>query len=202
MRHAAGFTLIEVLVASVILAVMGVLAHRGVADTRIAVERTREHMSRVRDVQRAVTLLTSDFRQLAPRAVRETIGDGYRPALYRDPNANTLVELSRGGWPNTIGGPRGSVQRVVYTLEDRRLVRSHWSVTDPVLATEPLRRELLDGVERVEIRYLDAGRQWQQQWPELGTAGDLGLRMRPLAVELVIQLADYGEIRRLIEVPG
>lgn len=201
-RAAAGFTLIEVLVASVILAVLGVLAHRGVADTRIAVERTREHMTRVREVQRAVTLLTSDFRQLAPRPVRESIGDGYRPALYRDPNATSLVELSRGGWPNTIGAPRGSIQRVVYSLEDRTLVRRHWTVTDAVLATEPVRRDLLGQVESVEIRYLDSGRQWQLQWPELGRPGELALRARPLAVELVIRLSDYGEIRRVIEVPG
>lgn len=201
-RGARGFTLVEVLVASVIMATLGVLAHRGVADTRIAVERTREHMTRVREVQRAVTLLATDFRQLAPRPVRETIGDGYRPALYRDPNAVSLVELSRGGWPNTAGSTRGSVQRVVYALENGTLIRSHSVVTDAVQATEPVRRELLRDVERVEIRYLDAGRQWQLQWPELGSTGDLALRMRPVAVEVIIELADYGEIRRLIEVPG
>jgi general secretion pathway protein J len=201
-RAAAGFTLIEVLVASVILAVLGVLAHRGVADTRIAVERTREHMDRVREVQRAVTLMTGDFRHVAPRPVRETIGDGYRPALFRDPNATSLVEMSRSGWPNTAGTPRGTVQRVVYTLEDQILVRRHWTVTDPVLSTEPVRRELLGKVRRVEIRYMNAARQWQLEWPELGSVGGAELRARPLAVEIVIELEDYGEIRRLVEVPG
>jgi general secretion pathway protein J len=201
-RPSRGFTLIEVLVASVILAIMSVLGHRVVADTRIAVERTREHMSRVREVQRAVTLMTSDFRQVAPRPVRESIGDGYRAALLRDPNGTSLVELSRAGWPNTPGTPRGTVQRVVYTLENGVLVRRHWTVTDPVLATEPVRRELLKRVERVEIRYLNVTRQWQAEWPELGAAGGTELRARPLAVEFVIELEDYGEIRRLVEVPG
>jgi general secretion pathway protein J len=201
-RAASGFTLIEVLVASVILAVLGVLAHRGVADTRIAVERTREHMDRVREVQRAVTLMAGDFRQVTPRPVRETIGDGYRPALFRDPNAASLVEMSRSGWPNTAGTPRGTVQRVVYTLEDQVLVRRHWTVTDPVLSTEPVRRELLGQVRRVEIRYMNAARQWQLEWPELGSVGGAELRARPLAVEIVIELEDYGEIRRLVEVPG
>jgi general secretion pathway protein J len=197
-----GFTLVEVLVASVILAVLGVLAHRGVADTRIAVERTREHMTRVREVQRAMTLMTSDFRQIAPRPVRESIGDGYRPALFRDPNGTSLVEMSRGGWPNTAGTPRGTVQRIVYTLEDGALIRRHWTVTDPVLSTEPVRRELLKNVERVEIRYLNAARQWQAEWPELGAAGGAELRARPLAVEIIVELEDYGELRRLVEVAG
>jgi general secretion pathway protein J len=201
-RRSRGFTLVEVLVSSVILAVLGVLAHRGVADTRIAVERTREHMTRVREVQRAITLMVSDFRQVAPRPVRETIGDGYRPALFRDPNGTSLVEISRAGWPNTAGTPRGTVQRVVYTLENGVLIRRHWTVTDPVLATEPIRRELLKEVRSVEIRYLNSGRQWLAEWPELGSAGGTELRARPLAVEIVVELEDYGQIRRLVEVPG
>lgn len=202
MKHLRGFTLIEVLVATVILAVLSVMAHRGVAETRLAVERTREHMERVRDVQRAVTLMTADFRQLAPRPVRALVGDGYRPAVERDPNAVSLVELSRDGWPNTIGAPRGSVQRVLYVLEEGKLLRRHWQVTDATLASEPVSRELLDRVQRVEIRYMNAGREWQVEWPPLGAPPAISLRARPLAIEFTVVLEDYGEIRRLVEVPG
>lgn len=197
-----GFTLVEVLVATVILAVMGVMAYRSVTEARIAVEHTSGHMDRLRAVQRAMTLFAGDFRSLAPRPVRETIGDGYRAALLRDPNAATLVELSRSGWPNGAATPRGTVQRVSYRLEQRTLVREHWNVTDATLASPPIQRRLLDEVERVEIRYLNSGREWVSQWPPLGSPGDTGLRARPLAVEIVIVLADYGELRRLIEVPG
>jgi general secretion pathway protein J len=202
MRPQRGFTLIEVLVATVILAILSVMAHRGVAETRLAVERTREHMDRVREVQRAVTLITTDFRQLAPRPVRALVGDGYRPALERDPNAINLVELSRAGWSNTIGAPRGTVQRVLYLVEGDKLIRRHWQVTDATLANEPISRELLTGVESVQVRYMNAGREWQEQWPPLGTPAPLALRVRPLAVEFLIVLSDYGEIRRVIEVPG
>jgi len=159
-------------------------------------------MERVREVQRAVTVLTTDFRQLAPRPVRALVGDGYRPAIERDPNAVSLVELSRDGWPNTIGAPRGSVQRVLYVLEEGKLVRRHWQVTDATLANELVSRELLTGVERVEIRYMNTSREWQAQWPPPGAPVPLSLRARPLAIEVTVVLDDYGEIRRLIEVPG
>lgn len=202
MRRSGGFTLVEVLVASFILAILGVMGHRGVAEARLAVDHARTHMTRVREVQRAVTLMTTDFRLLAPRPVRALVGDGYRPAVFRDPNGIDLVELSRAGWPNTAGTPRGTVQRVVYVLEDRTLVRRHWNVTDATLANEPVTRRLLTGVERVDIRYLGGGAEWQPQWPPLEESPEAALRQRPRAVEIVVVLSDYGELRRLVEVPG
>lgn len=197
-RRATGFTLIEVLVATVILAVLSVLAHRGVAETRLVVERTRESASRFRDVQRAMTLMVTDFRQLAPRPVRQPVGDGYRAAFLTDANTSDLMEFSRSGWPNGYGASRGTVQRVVYVLEGDILIRRHWPVTDPTLSTEPISRELLRGVESVSFRYMDADREWQDQW----NPGRSDLRIRPMAIEVVIRLQDYGELRRLVEVAG
>ena len=200
--RARGFTLIEILVATVILAVMAMMAYRSVSEARVAVQHADRHMDRLREVQRAMSLLAGDFRTLAPRPVREPIGDGYRAALLRDPNAVTLVELSHAGWPNGAATPRGTVQRVRYRLEERELIREHWNVTDPTLAILPVERRLLGQVERVEIRYMNAGREWVTQWPPLGSPGDTGFRSRPRAVEVTIVLTDYGELRRLVEVAG
>jgi general secretion pathway protein J len=202
MRCQRGFTLLEILVATVILAIMGLMAYRAVGEAQVAVAAADVHMGRLREVQRAMHLLVTDFRTLAPRPVRETIGDGYRAALLRDPNSVSLVELSHAGWPNGAGTPRGTVQRVLYRIEDRKLIREHWNVTDPTLANLPVKRDLLDDVVRVEIRYMNPGREWVPQWPPLNSASAFGFRMRPLAVEITVELADYGELRRLVEVPG
>jgi general secretion pathway protein J len=197
-----GFTLLEILVAIAILAIISVMAYRAVTEARVTVENAAGHMDRLREVQRAMNLLTGDFRTLAPRPVREPIGDGFRAALRRDPNGVTLVELSHAGWPNSAGTPRGTVQRVSYRLEERTLIREYWNVTDPTLANPPIARRLLNQVERIEIRYMNAGREWVTEWPALGSAGDIGFRSRPMAVEITIALTDYGELRRVIEVPG
>jgi general secretion pathway protein J len=201
-RRQQGFTLLEIMVVVLILAVMGLMSFRAVQESRLQAEIASSHMDRLREVQRAVHLLTTDLRLLAPRPVRESLGDGYRAALLRDPNAINLIELSRAGWPNGAGTPRGTVQRVLYRIEERKLVREHWNVTDATLATPPVKRELLGGIERIEVRYMDAGRQWDTQWPPLGGTGDRAFRLRPLAVEITLVLEDYGELKRLIEVPG
>jgi general secretion pathway protein J len=201
-RGERGFTLLEILVAVVILAIMGLMSYRAVRDARVQADIAAVHMDRLREVQRAVHLLVSDFRTLAPRPVRELIGDGYRAALLRDPNSTALFELTHAGWPNGAGTPRGTLQRVRYRLEERKLIREHWTVTDPTLANEPQKRELLEGVERVEIRYMGAGREWDTQWPPLGGTGDRAFRARPVAVEITIVVDGWGELKRLVEVSG
>ena len=197
-----GFTLLEILVATVIMVIMAVLAYRTVGEARVEVQMAEGHLDRLREVQRAMHLLASDFRTAAPRPVRETIGDGYRAALMRDPNSAALIEFSRAGWPNGAGMPRGTVQRVSYRLEERKLIREHQNVTDATQASPPVARELLEDVESIEIRYMNSGREWVAEWPPAGSAADFDPRMRPMAVEVTIVLADYGELRRLIEVPG
>jgi general secretion pathway protein J len=201
-NRSRGFTLLEILVAIAILAIMSVMAFRSVSEARVSVENAGGHMDRLREVQRAMNLLTGDFRTLAPRPIREPIGDGYRAALRRDPNGVGLVELSHAGWPNGAGSPRGTVQRVSYRLEEQTLIREYWNVTDPTLANVPIARRLLKQVESIEIRYMSSGREWVTEWPPLDSAADTGFRARPMAVEITIVLTDYGKLRRLIEVSG
>ncbi len=201
-RAARGFTLLEIIVSIAILAVMGLMATRGVREAQVAVGNAESHLERLRAVQRSVQLIVSDFRTLTRRPVREPIGDGMRATLLRDPNGITLVELSHAGWPNGAGTPRGTEQRVVYRLEDGKLLRDYSTVMDATLATPPVRRELLDRVERVELRYLTNGRQWIAEWPPFNNTGDLNQYIRPIAVEVTLVLSDYGEIRRVIEVAG
>jgi general secretion pathway protein J len=107
------------------------------------------------------------------------------------------LELTHGGWGNPAGLPRGTLQRSAYRLEDDELVRYHWNVLDRTFANEPVANILLDDVESLLFRYLDTDGEWSDVWPPLAKPG---IRSRPRAVEIVLTLADDGEISRLLEV--
>ena len=81
-------------------------------------------------------------------------------------------------------------------------MRFHWPVMDRTLSTVPVRTELLEGVENVEVRFLDSGGEWHLDWPPLGMAGPQRLVVRPRAVEFAIELEDFGRVWRLVETSG
>lgn len=195
-----GFTLIEVMVSLAIFAALAAAAYTTLNGVVEASRVVSEQMSRLQAVQRTVQRLSLDFAQLAPRSVREELGDGRQPALRADGRSLELVELSRGGWSNPLVLSRPGLQRVAYRIDEDRLVRRQWPVMDRTLGTEPAEATLIEGLENIRIRYLAAGDEWSEQWPPDAQAGAAGLSLRPRAVEVVIVLDDLGEIRRLIEV--
>ena len=201
MRRLRGFTLIELLVAMAILAIIAAMAFGGLNNLIDQRELARERTERWREIQLAMRLVTQDIAQLHPRPVREGFGEGYRPAVLANVEAEFALELSRGGWPNPVGFPRGSVARVAYDWEDDVLVRYHWPVLDRTPDSLPVRTELLDGVVNVEVRFMDQGGDWQLEWPAFGASAEQFFA-RPRAIEFMVELEELGEIWRLVETSG
>ena len=200
-----GFTLIEVLVSVFLLSVLSTFAYETLNYVRRSREATSAAFERMRSIELAVHTIVTDFAQLEPRPVRDLIGETALPAILADPRTTNLVTLTRGGWPNPAGLPRGTLQRVNYRLDNGTLVREYQMVLDATLANAPFKRELLKDVVKVTIRYMDSSRVWQEQWPPLAsgpTGPTVPLRMRPVAVEIVIELKDAGKLTRLVEVPS
>jgi general secretion pathway protein J len=202
MRRCRGFTLIELLVVIAILAIISVMALRGLSDVIDQQAVAREHAERWQQIQLAMRLITQDLAQLEPRATREEQGETYMPSLLADPSAQFALEFSRGGWANPAGLPRGTVLRVAYNWEEDKLIRWHWAVMDRTLSTPPVRAEILDGVTKVEVRFLDTAGEWHLDWPPLDRRGPQSLVSRPRAVEFAIELKDLGRVYRLVETSG
>ena len=200
-NHRRGFTLIELLVAIVLLAIMGALSYGAYRNARVQSEALESTAARTRELQVAVAALVTDLQQLMPRPARETIGDGFRPAL-RAGNAGQILELTRGGYPNGAGLPRGTLQRVAYELKGSTLVRVSAAVVDATPSTPMLRRDLLKRVKSVSLRFMNASRVWQDTWPPVDAPPEQVAHTRPLAVEFTIDTEDFGPIVRLVEIPG
>lgn len=194
------FTLIEVMVSLAIFAILAALCYGALGRTLESAEMLNGRMDRLQAIQRTMRLLTEDLQQLAPRPIRDELGESFGPALDTGFQSGFALELTHGGWSNPIVLPRGTLQRSAYRMEDDELIRYHWMVLDRTLANQPAEVVLLDGVESILFRFLEANGQWTEQWPPNSRPGDLGVRERPRAAEIILTLAQEGEIRRLVEI--
>lgn len=248
--RAAGFTLVEIMVAMLILGIMAALGYSTYRAARISAERTEESLQRSREIEFGMRVMVADFAQLVPRPVRDILGQSRLPALrgtpgagtvtvtaaslganisansssssssnsgmsfnsgsglgsITDPNAVSMVDLTRAGWSNTAGQQRSTLQRVSYALVGDVLKRSYQTNLDTVQGNKPVVQDLLTGVKGVQLRYLDSNQSWQNQWPETTTIQNASttsdLQSRPVAIEIIVQFKDWGAIRRLVEVSG
>lgn len=215
-----GFTLIELLVALFIAALMFAMGYGAINQALLNRGSIRQHQEKLVALETTMRVMEQDFVQLAPRPVRQPVGDGYLPCLQGGPASETadtpdtsdssdtsapLVVLTRGGWSNSTGVPRSELERVAYVYEDGTLVREHWNVLDATLSSAPIKRNLLKRLRSVTFRYLQpATRSWVNTWPTagapLGGSVDSYYRLRPMAVEVTLDTKDWGKIVRIFEI--
>ena len=198
-RRARGFTLIELLVAMFLLAVLGTAGFQMLFQITATRDGIEAQSDRLNALQRTFYWLSEDITQIVDRPVRSAV-DAPLPALLFDLTGESVLELSRAGWANPAADvmpPRSSLQRVSWSLEDDRLMRSYWYHLDPVDETPSRRRQLLDRVDALTLRFLDREGDWQESWPPPDSETP-GL---PAAIELTLALDDLGDVRRVFALP-
>lgn len=203
-----GFTLIELLVALFIAALMFAMGYGAITQALTTRASLKEQQAHLLELQTAVRVMAQDFAQLAPRPVRQAVGDEPAQSALAGapPGTQPIVALTRVGWANPAGLQRAALQRVAYFLDNGTLRREYWNVLDPTLTSTTAKRDLLTHVKSVMIRYLDVNHAWQEQWPPLtatvlvGVSLEARLRQRPLAVEITLDTEDWGKLVRIIEI--
>ena len=197
-RGVAGFTLLELLVAVAIFAVIGAMAYGGLQNVMDQQQQTTLHAERLKGLQLAYRILQRDLEQIVDRSIRNEFGDPV-DALVGGSGFNG-VELSRAGHPNPAGFLRSEIQRVAYLPDQDRLLRRSWRVLDRAQDTQPDEQVLVENMVEFAMRFLDKNREWQENWPPL-TASGSGPAGLPLAVEVKLELEDVGALSWLFRVP-
>jgi len=114
-RHDSGFTLLELLVALAIFALLSVMAYAGLSTVLTANQVLETNMERLTEIQRSVTFLSRDIRQTVDRTIRDTYGDNKQPLIGAsefDTLGTPVIELTRTGYANPLGAKRSFLQRV------------------------------------------------------------------------------------------
>ena len=194
--RSCAFTLLEMLVALAVFAVIGVMASRilaGMVDLAAVVGSRGEALA---ELQRAVAIVERDIEQAARRAVRDEWGDT-GDAIGID--GDHLLELTRRGWQNPLAEPRSELQRIAYALREGALLRVYWPVLDRAPDTEPMTQMLLAGVADARFVIHDSGGDEHQRWPRAATGDDDERHVEAIALQL--DSTTFGRIERLWLLP-
>lgn len=209
-RAQRGFTLLELLVAIGVFAVMSVMAYGGLKSVLDSRAHTDAQAKRLAAVQLTFMHLERDIEQMTDRRIRDEFGDPKAPLLAVS-GTDTVVEFTHAGWSNPTNAPRSHLQRVGYALKDKQLLRAYWLVLDRAQDSKPIQTVMLDKVKTMEWRFMDNAGKWQTQWPPATTTTTAPptptppgqtLSQLPRAVEVTLELDDMGRLTRLFSVPG
>ena len=195
-RHQCGFTLVELLAAVAIFAVLAVMCQQALVVTLSLESRLSLRRSELAAVQRAVTVLGRDLENAAPRGVRDRQGE-LLPVLALEAGGEALI-FARGGLPNPAGLAKSGFRRVRYAVstEDEGMERQVWQRLDPAPGQAPAVETLLAGVERVRFRVWTRDDGWRSIWPD---PEDPATRTRlPDGIEAVLETRRFGTLRRVV----
>lgn len=194
----AGFTLIEVIIAMAIFAILATLSYAGLQSVIDSKTNTEASLERLQQLQMSMLSISSDMQQLSNRDGHDALGGILNKLSTQDPDL--IVSFTRSGWRNPASQRRSTLQRVAYHLDEDKLIRIYWPYVDRANDEQRIEQILINNIESFEIRFLDNKNQWHDNWPTANALTSSNPVELPNAVEVTLNMHDWGEIKRLIRV--
>ncbi len=191
-----GFTLIEMLIAIAIFAIMSAFAYRALSSILTARDRVTEENQKWRSVSSAFARIEADFTNIAGRTIRTssnlTAAAVVGNLTYNNDNEGQIM-FTRMGLPGA-NGSLAAPQRLGYRLKNGTLEELVWPVLDQAPRTVPAVYPLLTGVSSFTLAYYDGNRNAATSWPPANSP----LQTIPVAVKVELTLDSGESMSRLL----
>ena len=197
---AQGFTLLEVLIALSLFAVLSAMAFGGLNQLLGQHQQLQKRQHRFVDLQSTIQVLERDFSQIEPRSIRDAFGDA-QAALKGSSTPEFTYQLTTKTWFNPHHDQGVLLQRIGYQLQGQTLWRSYHAQLDAGIGSTPVRYPLFDQATGFKVRFLANQQPWIDYWPPINPQGQPTLNQLPRAIEIQLTTADLGTITRILEIP-
>ncbi|MEL0028548.1 MAG: type II secretion system minor pseudopilin GspJ [Perlucidibaca sp.] len=200
-----GFTLVELLVAMAILAVLSIGAFQFLRNTSVSAQHLGQRQQDLLALERLQGVIANDLSQWVDRPIRDELGDSL-PSFVLEPGG--ALEFTRRGFSNPLDRTRSDMLRVRYELRGDRLWRLTWTTLDRLPGMKPVAAPL--GPKGMTLRWrvlARAGGKVGEVWPDIssGASGQSRTvldRGAPEVVNLELKLPPWGNLRRVYWIPG
>ncbi|NRD71989.1 type II secretion system minor pseudopilin GspJ [Shewanella sp. VB17] len=195
-RNGAGFTLLEMLIAISIFAMLGLASNALLQTVMRNDEVTKDFSNKLKAMQQGFGAVERDLMQMVARTPRLLEG-GRGTHVFQigsdivDSESDALI-FYRLGWLNPSGIlPRGSIQSVAYVVQENNLERWYYPYPDPEFNSEPIKTIVMRDVLAVEYTFFV-----KDKWEDKVDATQL-----PKAIAMEIELEGLGKIQRKFLLP-
>lgn len=202
--YSRAFTLVEVLVALAIFAVLAVIGYRTLSSMFQAREHLATQSTRLRDQALFFTRLESDIGAMLPRPIRNADGvtePGLQVLSAAVSAVDPVIVFSRTGFAGAMGatgatGGNGAPQRVGYRLNEGKLELLVWDGLDAAPRARPNAYTALNDIREFKWRILDKSGNWRPEWP-IRSESPSSQTTLPAALEVTITPVNAAPIVRL-----
>lgn len=187
-----GYTLIEVVIALAIFAVLSVMSVGLISRAFDVRDRLSQHHTPISELQLAIARIQLDLQQVVPRSVRNASGELHDAFEGSDKG----FEFSRGGLlatPNTENP--SSIRRAALACEEHTLVRKSWETLDGYHQDKATSEIVLRDLDTCEFSYLN-----RKRW--ITTAFRQRNTPFPEAVRLTITHKKLGKAKFIFLIPA
>lgn len=191
-----GFTLIEIMIALVVFAILASIT----ASSMYYAFETRKRVTRQADALGMIELALSFIQQDTRQAItRSSLGNElhiFSPFIGQ----TSYIEFTRDGFINpTDAEHRSSLLRIAYLCKKHQLIRRFWDQVDTPNRQHYHDKVLLDNLETCAFGFLTQDRQMIHQWQEDNRKEKAS--QFPLAVQMTFKWASLGEMSLLFMFP-
>lgn len=194
-KDKAGFTLIEVMIALFIFAILGTIAAMGLHAVLNAKARLSVVQAELREFEFATTMMRHDFLQLIQRPISGTSGEELPPLWIKSTHH---IEFTTAGYTNPDAiASRSTLRRVAYIWRQGDLIRVTWNALDRPPHITAMHRVLLHHVKNFYLNYVNDKGQLTEVW-----ASDSPVTAPPAAIIVNVTLPTLGSWQGIFPING
>ncbi|MCW8931066.1 MAG: type II secretion system minor pseudopilin GspJ [Gammaproteobacteria bacterium] len=201
-KEKKGFTLLELMIAISIFAIVSLLTMGGLSNVLETQEHAEKNMKRLIRFQMAFTIMSREIQQISLRPVRDEYGSAIDMITSQTSDGINGIEFTHQG--RFTLGDTVNLQRVAYYLEDNKLFKKVWQVLDRVEDTQPVKQAILDDIDELKFSFYSVKLSGEDENSttenELSWEDTLDENSRVLAVKVSIISKDYDELYRVFEI--
>lgn len=203
MKKCSGLSLIELMVALAVTAIIATAAYQILNLSRAGAEAQQHSSQRLHYMDKGFQLLQNDLQQYVARPIRNS-EQQLEPAFIGDKH----LRFSRSGWSNPLQKNRAELQRVEYFVDNNTLYRRHYIHLDRADKNSYRDNTLIPGISDMQIRYLYAGDKqldpvWLDHWPpiDIYATNKIKLEASPKALDIKFYSQELGLVQRVFLMP-